>query len=45
MAETTTDLYRALLGDDAKKWTRIAKDTDTVDTLKPKPGVLHPRNG
>ena len=43
MAETTTELYRALLGDDAKKWTRIAKDTDTVDTLKPKAGVLHPQ--
>ena len=43
MAETITELYRALLGDDAKKWTRIATDTDTVDTLKPKPGVLHPQ--
>lgn len=43
MAETTTHLYRALLGDDSKKWTRIAADTDTVDTLKPKAGVLHPQ--
>lgn len=43
MAETTTDLYRALLGDDAKKWTRIAKHSDTAETLKPKSGVLHPQ--
>lgn len=43
MAETTTDLYRALLGDDSGKWTRSATATDTVDTLKPKAGVLDPQ--
>lgn len=43
MAETTTNLYRALIGDDAAKWTRVAKATDTVETLKPKAGVLDPQ--